>query len=451
MAAGTVELKTGSKTISGTGTTFTAELNENDFIVVIVGGVTYTLGVAVVVSDTSLTINVEYDGPAATGLAWTPIPAQTLVGITAQIAADTARAIRALNYDKANWQQIFSSTSNNITVSMPDGSVYNGPSWNNITQLLNKKASAGENSDITELKNLKAPLTLEQGGTGATTPGGARETLELGTGAVRDITTSNDDYTVGRMICVGNYGLGAAGPSISLNDTDMLTWMRTAGSGFYRNNTTTVHNLAYSAGILGRSADTFFFLSASFGGNGIRVATGNGNSNYIYELWTSKNTTVDTNNFLKKASPIVRLTNDARCMQPDFAVEGRHTITGLVSANEEAEGVSAVKVSSGVYRITGAQGLADEGWTVEVPQDMNGNRLCYVELAEAEDGITVSVFKRKFDTRTAAIVAGEPMDIPAGRWIDLRLQMPADSAWNKRALHQESIVATNLTKTEWLR
>lgn len=65
-----------------------------------------------------------------------------------------------------------------------------------------------------------------------------------------------------------------------------------------------------------------------------------------------------------------------------------------------------MKVSTGVYRITGAQGLADEGWTVEVPQDMNGNRLCYVELAEGEDGITVSVFRRKFDARTAAIVAG---------------------------------------------
>ena len=36
----------------------------------------------------------------------------------------------------------------------------------------------------------------------------------------------------------------------------------------------------------------------------------------------------------------------------------------------------------------------------------------------------MKVSKRRFDIDTAAIVAGEPMDIPAGRWIDLRLEMP---------------------------
>ncbi|WP_338491329.1 hypothetical protein VRB95_15845 [Erwinia aphidicola] len=44
----------------------------------------------------------------------------------------------------------------------------------------------------------------------------------------------------------------------------------------------------------------------------------------------------------------------------------------------------------------------------------------------------MSVFKRRFDVDSAMIVAGEPMDIPEGRWIDLRLQMPEDSAWNTR-------------------
>ncbi|WP_458411045.1 phage tail fiber protein [Citrobacter braakii] len=27
---------------------------------------------------------------------------------------------------------------------------------------------------------------------------------------------------------------------------------------------------------------------------------------------------------------------------------------------------------------------------------------------------------------------GEPVDIPAGRWVDLRVEMPADSIWNQR-------------------
>lgn len=61
-----------------------------------------------------------------------------------------------------------------------------------------------------------------------------------------------------------------------------------------------------------------------------------------------------------------------------------------------------------------------------MPQDVNGNRLCFVSANTGKDGtIYVKVSKRRFDIDTAAIVAGEPMDIPEGRWIDLRLAMPA--------------------------
>ena len=61
-----------------------------------------------------------------------------------------------------------------------------------------------------------------------------------------------------------------------------------------------------------------------------------------------------------------------------------------------------------------------------MPQDVNGNRLCFVESSTGKDGtIYVKVSKRRFDIDTAAIVAGDPIDIPDGRWIDLRLEMPA--------------------------
>ncbi|KYP85796.1 tail fiber, partial [bacteria symbiont BFo1 of Frankliniella occidentalis] len=164
-------------------------------------------------------------------------------------------------------------------------------------------------------------------------------------------------------------------------------------------------------------------------------STGNRSFN---TLWGTANTTVDTNNFIKRASPIARLTNDVSQMQPDFAVDEQHIVAGLVSVNAEAEGVSAEKSAVGVYLVKGAVGLADEGWTLEVPQDINGNRLCFVELDTDKEGvITVSVFKRRFDVGSAMIVAGEPMDIPEGRWIDLRLQMPEDSVWNTRMREME--------------
>lgn len=142
MSAGTIALTNNSTTVGGTGTAFTTELKAGDFVVVIVGGVTYTLGVKTITSATALTLVTAYGGPTATGNAWTALPNATLVGITAQVAADVAKAIRGLNLDKANWQQVFSGTGN-ITVTLPDGSTYTGPAWNNISATLAKAYTNG--------------------------------------------------------------------------------------------------------------------------------------------------------------------------------------------------------------------------------------------------------------------------------------------------------------------
>lgn len=135
MPAGTIKLTNNSATVTGTGTSFTTELTANDFLVVVSGGVTYTLAVSSVDSDTMLTLNTAYTGPTSAELAWTPVPNATLVGITAQVAADVAKAIRGLNADKANWQQVFSENSA-ITVRLPDGSAFTGPSWLRVVELL---------------------------------------------------------------------------------------------------------------------------------------------------------------------------------------------------------------------------------------------------------------------------------------------------------------------------
>lgn len=135
MPAGTVALTNNSTAVTGSGTSFTSELKANDFIVTVVGGVTYTLGVQSVNSATSVTLTTAYNGPTTSGLAWTAVPNAALVGITAQVAADVARAIRGLNLDKANWQQIYSA-SGNSTVTLPDGTQYSGPSWKSLATSL---------------------------------------------------------------------------------------------------------------------------------------------------------------------------------------------------------------------------------------------------------------------------------------------------------------------------
>ncbi|WP_213873599.1 prophage tail fiber N-terminal domain-containing protein [Serratia marcescens] len=159
-------------------------------------------------------------------------------------------------------------------------------------------------------------------------------------------------------------------------------------------------------------------------------------------LWSSGNTTVDANGFIKKASPIARLSGAPEKMADDY-LDG-FTLSGCVAVNAEAAGVSAERVSVGVYKVTGALGFAEEGWNIEVPQDVNGNRLCFVSANTGKDGtIYVKVSKRRFDIDTAAIVAGDPMDIPEGRWIDLRLEMPVSEVEEAPEAGEETAALEN--------
>ncbi|WP_431021978.1 hypothetical protein ABMA09_18145 [Erwinia rhapontici] len=135
MPAGTIALTNNSAAVTGTGTSFGTELAANDFIVATVGGVTYTLGIESVDSATALTLSKIYDGPTTATAAWTPLPAAAMSLISAQTAADVARALRAANFDKVNWQQVFSELGD-ITVTLPDGSQFQGPSWRKISELL---------------------------------------------------------------------------------------------------------------------------------------------------------------------------------------------------------------------------------------------------------------------------------------------------------------------------
>ncbi len=135
MSAGTLALTNGSDVVTGSGTTFTTDLVSGDFVVAVVGGITYTLPVKSVESAISLTLISNYPGPSQSGAAWTAVPRATQNQITAALVAQTTEALRGLNYDKSNWQAVFSD-SGDITVLLPDGSSFTGPSWKKLSDLL---------------------------------------------------------------------------------------------------------------------------------------------------------------------------------------------------------------------------------------------------------------------------------------------------------------------------
>ena len=146
MSAGTLTLTTNSDTVSGSGTNFTAELAPGDFAVVVVGGITYTLPVKSVDSTTKLTLVSKYPGPSQNGLAWSAVPRATQNLITAALVAQATEALRGLNYDKQNWQQIFSSTGM-ATIKLPDGSEFTGPAWRSVMDYIDAVFPVGMRLD----------------------------------------------------------------------------------------------------------------------------------------------------------------------------------------------------------------------------------------------------------------------------------------------------------------
>lgn len=441
MSAGTITLTNGSAVVGGSRTSFATELAAGDFIVSAVGGVPYTLPVKTVNSNTQVTLVSNFTGPTQSGAAWSAVPRVALNMVTAALVAQSAEALRGLNYDKQNWQSIFSGNGN-VTVTLPDGTKWTGPAWNSITTTLSGKAAKGANDDITSLSGLTTALSLEQGGTGSTTATGARKNLGLGTSATKDTgTTSND------VMQPGMFGLGRPDGALIFNTTsqdDLLVGLTGYGLTVLRNNAQipepwNIWN--YSPTIFARAGDTYSLFSMPFQSSGkVRIFGGAAGSGWTHSriLYDDKNTVVDSNGFIKQASPVVKIFTD-----------------GKYESNDESEGVTVTRLEIGQYLIEGCKALnSDAAWGgidggFEIPTDRNKQPLIWLDYEVNADGsVLVKTYHREHPSAPAfarnerdGLADGEPVDIPADQFVSVRVEMPADSIWNQKqaeeALKQE--------------
>ncbi|ENL8512681.1 phage tail protein [Acinetobacter baumannii] len=276
-------------------------------------------------------------------------------------------------------------------------------------------AASGVNSDISELKGLTTPLSISQGGLGADNAQTARMNLGLGTAAVLASTTSQYDPTPGRALRVGDWGIGAEGSRVS----DMVAPLN---NGFFRTDDTLTNDTGNSIGPYGfflhctrRSMGLYtngshsFQLGKAASYSALKYRFNNsGTWSNWFNLLTAQNTTTDGNGFIKAASPVVKLFQSHIELNNDAAKQP----------------ITFDKLGTGDYLIKGSLGFAQEGWYIEVPKDANGNTVVAVEYSTLENGdLSIKTYKRKFDFELAAVVADHenPMDIPEGRWIDIRL------------------------------
>lgn len=170
MSAGTLTLNNNSASVAGTDTTFTTELAAGDFIVVVVGGVPFTLPVLEVNSNTRLTLVSNYTGPRTTGAAWSAVPRVALNMVTAAMIVQNTQALLGLNYDKQNWQQFFTAEGD-VTIKLPDTSQTTGPSAKKLINSVDGKADKTALDGKADL--VSGVVSKAQGGTGLSSPFGA--------------------------------------------------------------------------------------------------------------------------------------------------------------------------------------------------------------------------------------------------------------------------------------
>ena len=182
---------------------------------------------------------------------------------------------------------------------------------------------------------------------------------------------------------------------------------------------------------------------------------------YKYHLYGSSNTTIDTNGFLKKASPVIDL----------YANHIEHN-------DQFDEEPIFEKLGIGYYKISGTLGLAkgiEAGdWYIETPKDKNGERYFNTEWQQLEDNtVIIRTYEReafteeyeRYDENGEVLkdpngnplkffkrhdINGKPIDITENRFISLRFyeepkeheapEMPEESEEDRKAREEQQAI-----------
>lgn len=395
-------------TVTGTGTNWTDNkmgIGPGQALLVPGSGTVKMYEILRVDSATKITLT-SSAGTVAAGSAY------AIMSFYTDSVPDFARRLAAqLNYYQSQmdgWQSIMTGTGN-ITIEAPDGTGVTISSFKKLTDDMASKVNRSElGNSATRDVNDRLP--------GAVTYLNAAKVMPQCYNDFRGITGYDltTEYPLGITAGIQYAGNAWGGGSTYVSMINLRGWHDQSGGGYV------CAQMAFTGG-----------------GMKYRIASGTvagiANIGYTsaYTVYSTQNTTKASDGTLKAASPVCRIVTSHDVTERADVDEIGYAWCGAGTANEEAAGIVIMRQDVGVYVITGAAGLAEDGWRLLPPRDPDGSGdLGIVEAEENDDGITVRLYKRRWqmtDDGDIEPIKGALIDVPANSWIDVRLRMPERS------------------------
>lgn len=336
--------------------------------------------------------------------------------------ANTTAKYAASKADAANSNVIVAIDKANAASAQLNNATSQINSMSDLAKTASSTASAAK-SAVDDMTYLKLPLGGDawqvRNKIGLSNDSTGRGNLGLGTASTRNASGDGD------VMAVGFGGLG----SRHLPYMQSEAWKLPSGFYGYSPDTEKVSNSVNGWGVcLNLETDGPDWRSRMYFDTSGRVYT----QQLTNDTWLEKtevmlkgrSCTVDSNGFLKQSSPIVRLGSTTE--------DSGFTLAGCGVVNDEAKGVICKRLEEGKYEVSGSLGFAkDNHWAIELPQDANKQVLLWVHTTQKDDGtLVIETYHRTYPDSPpfarnirADKKDGDPVDIPAGRWIDLRLEM----------------------------
>lgn len=475
-STGTVTTTANSTKLVGTGTKWLNNINRvsaEQAIQIQIGTTVHNNSIQSIQSDTELTLNFPLP-TAATGAKY------VILTTMVHSVSDAMNKIVSMNGANVQFSDILTRwmTENGIiTVTLPDQTTQQLRTTKEMDKQLDGKfdKTGGE---------IKGNISVE----GDVTSKMGDSLVKLETrGNKTTIVSSKDNkkfnvHTLqeksGLVMHIGDHGWGGSGETLGYStEAELRNHLRaisTPSSVFKSSTFGSGLNYIYSAIAYFKSGNTFTALTANHAGGGVKVIGGYDAADYIYNLWTDRNTTKDANGNLKAASPIIKVFADH------------------IDPNEEAEGVTLKKLHTGIYQLHGVLGLhPDASWGginggITIPCGINQLPLVYalydvlekgkphpfdgriVEPDEDGDIVLYTTYRKhdlpqniqyerfklypeflkEVDGEKVELTPGEPCDIPAGHWVDVRVNMPSNFIYNQKQAEAERLAKIEAERLE---